>query len=104
MEDDEFLRFQSGLVGQLTEKDRNLADRSQRYWTNLQLGVTTFDTRERIAAAVASLTKADVLAYLSRLLARFDQERLIVFSRGRFEDAPQGGLELIDIASFKSAG
>ena len=104
MGQEEFLRFQSGLVGQLTEKDRNLAERSQRHWTNLQLGITTFDTRQRIAAAAANLSKDDVLTYLRQLVARFDQERLIVFNRGRFEDAPQGGPELIDIAGFKSAG
>jgi secreted Zn-dependent insulinase-like peptidase len=104
MGEEEFQRFQSGLVGQLTEKDRNLGERSRRYWTNLQLGITTFDTRQRIAAAATDLSKDDVLTYLRQLVARFDQERLIVFNRGRFEDTPQGGRELIDVAGFKSAG
>ncbi len=104
MEESEFQRFQSGLIGRLTEKDRNLGQRSRRYWTNLQLGVTTFDTRQRIAAAASILSKDDVLAYLRQLVNRFDQERLIVFNRGRFEDAPQGGTELIDVAGFKNAG
>lgn len=102
MSEDEFQRFQNGLVVQLTERDRNLAERGQRYWTDLQLGVTTFDTNTRIAKAAEQLSREAVRAYVADLLERFDSERLIVFSRGRFEDVPQGGAELTDLSRFKS--
>jgi secreted Zn-dependent insulinase-like peptidase len=100
MPEDAFASYQQGLVAQLTERDRNLGERGARLWTDLDLGVTTFDSRTRLADAVAALDKAALLAYVTDTVARFDRDRLLVFSKGQFDDVPAGtGLD--SVSAFK---
>jgi secreted Zn-dependent insulinase-like peptidase len=103
MPESAFAAYQQGLIGRLTERDKNLGERGRRLWNNLDLGVTTFDMREQIARAVAELDKDDMLAFLSRSAARFDSDRLLVYSNGRFDDTPTAGAALGDVGAFKAA-
>jgi secreted Zn-dependent insulinase-like peptidase len=104
MPDDVFASYKQGLIATLTERDRNLAERGQRLWSNLELDVTTFDLRQQIADQVSRLTKDQIVDYLTRTAARFDDDRLLVYSNGRFEDAPLGGEPLGSVREFKGAG
>ena len=103
MSDAEFASYQQGLITRLTEKDKNLAQRGQRLWADLDLGITTFDLRQQIADAVAELSKADMAAFLTRTASRFEADRLLVYSNGQFQDVPSGGAELSSIRDFKGA-
>lgn len=96
-----FADYQQGLITRLTERDRNLGERGRRLWGDLDLGVTTFDTQQQLAAAVAALTLDDVRAYLAEASGRFEAERLLVYSSGRFEEAPALGTEVRSVAEFK---
>lgn len=98
-----FANYRKGLISTLLEKDENLAERGRRLWANLDLGVTTFDLHEQLADAVASLTKARIVEYLTGALERFDDDRLLVFSNGHFDEVPSGGEALSSIREFKSA-
>jgi secreted Zn-dependent insulinase-like peptidase len=104
MPEDVFASYKQGLIATLTERDRNLAERGQRLWSNLELDVTTFDLRQQIADQVSRLTKDQIVDYLTRTAARFDDDRLLVYSNGRFEDAPLGGEPLGSVREFKGAG
>lgn len=99
----DFAGYQGGVIARLTERDRNLAERGQRLWTDLDLGVTGFDSQARIAAEVAGLTLDDVMAYLRDTAARFESERLLVYSAGGFDAAPEAGSPIRSISDFKSA-
>ncbi|MFU8815472.1 MAG: insulinase family protein [Pseudomonadales bacterium] len=103
MPDEAFASYQRGLIARLMERDQNLRQRGQRLWTNLDLGITSFDLREQIAQAVSELTKADMQAHLTRTAARFNDDRLLVYSNGRFAEAPDGGVELGSVSEFKAA-
>jgi len=103
MPEEAFASYQQGLIGRLVERDKNIRQRGQRLWSNLDLGVTTFDMREQIARAVGDLTKADMVAHLTREAARFNDDRLLVYSNGQFEEAPIGGAELGSVQDFKAA-
>jgi secreted Zn-dependent insulinase-like peptidase len=103
MPEDAFASYQQGLIARLTEKDRNLVERGRRLWTNLELGVTTFDSDAQLAAAVERLGKADVVNFLATSTARFEEDRLLVYSSGQFDEAPVGGRALDDIRAFKAA-
>ncbi len=94
--------YQQGLVATLTEKDKNLADRGQRLWNDLLLGVTTFDLNQQVADKVAALTKAELVDYLTRTAARFDADRLLVYSNGQFKEAPTGGEAVTSVRRFKA--
>ncbi|MEZ5557216.1 MAG: insulinase family protein [Pseudomonadales bacterium] len=101
MSEADFERYKQGLVVLLTEQDKNLTERGQRYWSDLLLGVTTFDSNARIANAVAALDKQDMLAFLDRFDERLERARLIVYNRGKFAEVPEDGTLLTDVIAFK---
>lgn len=60
--------FKEAVLTGLNEEDPNLAARSAKFWRSIGLEDTEFDRREKVAAAVQSLTPTD-LRNLSRQLA-----------------------------------
>ena len=98
-----FETYKAGVISELTERDRNLAERGRRLWQDLMLDVTTFDSDARIADAVSGLARSDLAAYLADAAARFDTRRLLVYSAGRFEDVPEEGDPVSSVPAFKSA-
>ena len=101
MSEETFSEHKDGLVTLLTKRDENLAQRSQRYMADLNLDITSFDSLEQIANEVSGLTKSQMLASLQNLIERFETQRVIVYSTGKFEDTPETGRELADIVAFK---
>jgi len=96
-----FAEYRDGLVARLSERDKNLNERSQRLWADLELGIDSFDSREQLVAAVRDLDRDTMVAYLAELTSRLGSERLFAFSRGRFDEVPRDGLLIDDIAGFK---
>ena len=96
-----FEQFKAALVGRLTEQAKNLRERNARYLADLEAGVTSFDSQQRIADIVSSLTLEEVTAHLEMTVERLESARLLVFSRGRFEAAPELGRRLPDSSALK---
>ena len=84
MSAEEFSANKSGLIARLTRKDKSLAERSARYWSDLDLGVTTFDSNTRVAAEVSKLSLGDISQFLNRVRRKLDNRYVMVFSEGRF--------------------
>ena len=84
----------------LREKDKNLVDRSQRYWSDLDVGFTTFDSRDQIATQIENIDKDQLIAFYDHLLDLERRQRLVIYSRGKFEDAPPG-TPISNIAAFR---
>ena len=104
MSADEFNAYKQGLITRLREKDKNLAERSQRYWNDLDVGFTGFDSREQIATQIEKLDQPQIVAFYDRLLDAVAKQRLVIYSRGKFDGAPPG-TAIGDIAAFrKQAG
>ncbi len=91
MPEAEFNQSRTGLVAQILARETNLSERSNRYWTEIDLGEERFDSREQLAAAVESLTAEDIADYLDRLV-RLKPRLLIVQSPGRRDGAADGAL------------
>jgi secreted Zn-dependent insulinase-like peptidase len=70
----------------LLEKDKNLNQRSQRYWQNLAEENDRFDSNQQIAELVDALTKVEMKAFLEGLTERVVNRRLKIFSDGAFKD------------------
>lgn len=87
MTDDEFASNKDGLITQLTQKDKNLAERGGRYWSDLDRGITTFDSQLQLADEVSKLDKATVVAFLKSVNARLQTRYLMIVSQGRFAQA-----------------
>lgn len=71
-----------GLLAQINEPDTNLRTRAQRYWVSIGNKDWTFDQRRRIAHAVASLTRAEVIRFIVTQLKPRTADRLILSSHG----------------------
>jgi len=92
-----FEQYKSGLIHQLTEKDKNLNERTNRYLADLDVDETAFDSQARIADIVEGLTLTDMQAYYDELKRKLSERRLLIYSLGQFEDAPTGGVRLESI-------
>lgn len=101
LSEEAFAERKAGLITLLTKRDENLAQRSQRYLADLNLDITSFDSLQVIADEVKRLTKTQMLDSLRSLIDRFETQRLIVYSTGRFEETPETGREIVDVVSFK---
>ncbi|WP_020407664.1 insulinase family protein [Hahella ganghwensis] len=59
----EFEKHKEALVTRLSESDKTLEQRSDRYWTEIDVKNFQFDTREQIASLVQGMDKETLLAY-----------------------------------------
>ena len=82
-----FNASRAGLITRLIQRDKNLGQRSQRYWSELDRGITTFDSKQQMASMVATLRKEDMVNYLDRVITLFDTDYLFVYSAGKFSNA-----------------
>ena len=96
-----FEQFKAGLVSRLTERPKNLRERTTRYLADLDADVTTFDSQEQIAGIVSALTIDDVTAHLQETITRMEAARLLIYNLGRFEEAPTLGRRLAGPGAFK---
>jgi secreted Zn-dependent insulinase-like peptidase len=99
-----FEQFKAGLISRLTERAKNLRERSGRYLADLEADVTTFDSQQQIAGIVAGLSRQDVTDYLAETLDRLGTARLLIYSLGRFSDAPAVGRHVDDSPASLPAG
>lgn len=98
-----FAQQKTGLISQLLEKPKNLGEKSQRYWADLSRDLTSFDSREQIADEVRALEIEDVERYLAALERRLTNKRLLIYSKGKFQEVPDHGKKLASsIADFGS--
>ena len=94
----EFSQQKSGLINRLTESDKNLGERSQRYWQDIYDEHYTLDSREQIAREVGKLSKRDMLAFFKDLQRRLKEQSLLIYSSGKFAEVPSTG-RLLDTAT-----
>lgn len=103
MSDQEFEQQKSALIGRLTERDKNLGERSSRFWSDLNFNVTTFDSREQIANIIASLTKPQMSEFLAGVVEKLATTRVLVYSPGKFDAIPTLGQHLKTTTAFKKS-
>ena len=85
---DAFEQQKAGLITRLMEKDKNLGQRSQRYWRSLSEENFTFDSNRQIADQVSGLNKQDMKVFLEDLYLRVQNQRLRIFSPGAIPETP----------------
>ncbi|MGL5225171.1 MAG: insulinase family protein [Aeromonas sp.] len=72
----------AGLQAQLSERDGNLRSHSQRLWTCIGNKDLEFDQRERVCEEVGTLSRVDLLRFITQLRSR-TCDRLILCSYGQ---------------------
>ncbi len=110
MSEEEFARHKAGLLTRILERDKQLQERSNRYWLEIDIENENFDTREQLAAAVKQIDKQDLeRVYRSALLAK-GRKRLVIRAVGdqyketaAYREAETTGDLIDDPHSFKAA-
>ena len=85
LSDEDFQRQKEGLITRLTEKDKNLTERSEDYWESLDVENYLFNSKEQVAKQVASLDKAEMGAFMKDIYSRLQTRSLTIFSPGKFD-------------------
>nr|WP_086939898.1 insulinase family protein [Thaumasiovibrio occultus] len=73
----------AGLVAQLSEPDANVRARAQRFWTAIGNKDVNFDHRERVAAAIRHLSRADMIRFVVDTLKPRTADRIIMYAQGQ---------------------
>lgn len=93
-----------GLINQILEQDTNLKTRSQRYWVAVGNKDYDFNQREKVAADVKALTRADLLKFMMEKMRTKHSDRLVLFSTGdqhKSHERLSTDNLLTDLRSFK---
>ncbi len=64
----QFETVRAGLLIEVRQKDNNLAERSDRYWTEMDRGEFGFDSRRQFDDALSALTLAETRQYFQDLV------------------------------------
>jgi secreted Zn-dependent insulinase-like peptidase len=86
MESQEFQENKMGLISVLLEKDKNLSARAQRYWSNLDRGIVSFDAAKQLAEQVDGLDQRDMIEFVKVTLSKLTDNYFMVFSQGKFAE------------------
>ncbi len=70
MSDEQILQFKRSLNARINAQDRQLQDRSNRLWREIDLDETEFNTQKKLTEAINRLNKNDLVATFSALLTR----------------------------------
>ena len=89
MDAQEFARIKQGLVDRILTRDKKLADRTNRYWREIDRREFTFDSRRRTAGLIENLSKDDMRRYFQQV-TKAQSRKLMVQSRGRRQGAADG--------------
>jgi secreted Zn-dependent insulinase-like peptidase len=106
MEEQKFNQIKAGLSAKILRKDKNLADRTGRYWREIDLNELQFNTRELFAEAVDALTLQDMQDYFDRNVLIRGAELLVQTSGTRIESGegtiqPDGYFETGNATLFR---
>ena len=102
MSEEFFERHKCSLADDLNGVYSNSSDRADQIWRDLDLGYTNFDYDSQLADAVAALEKAEMQRFMEWLRRQARENRVIIYSLGKFDDAPEAGMLIEDLASIKS--
>lgn len=84
MTPESFSENQQGLVSSLLKKDKNLGERANRYWSDLDDGYLDFDGRQQMADAVLAVSQPALVEHLESMVAKSAANYLVITSTGRF--------------------
>ncbi|WP_430461902.1 insulinase family protein [Thalassolituus sp. LLYu03] len=88
MSDEEFNSYRQGLVTLLTEKPKNMNEKAARFWRDIDVGRTGFDTNSAIAAEVMKVTRDNIRSLYQDAILDMAKPWIILTQGGRVTDWP----------------
>jgi secreted Zn-dependent insulinase-like peptidase len=106
MEEQQFEQIKAGLSAKILRKDKNLADRTGRYWREIDLDEFQFNTRELFAEAVNALTLEDMQDFFDSNVLKRGAELLVQTTAAEIDNGegsiqPDGFIETGDATVFR---
>ena len=89
MDEEVFRLNRDGLITRLTQRDKNLGQRAQCYWSELDRDIMTFDSKQQMASMVAMLRKEDMINYLDQVISLSATDYLFIYNSGKFSEVQQ---------------
>ncbi len=77
-----FEAARAGLISELSQKDKTLAQLAGYYWREIDRSAYQFDSRQQMIEVVSSLNKGDMLEYYHQLFGPAQRRQMRVFSTG----------------------
>ena len=77
-----FEAARAGLISELSQKDKTLAQLAGYYWREIDRSAYQFDSRQEMIEVVSSLSKGDMLDYYQQLFNPDQRRQMRVFSFG----------------------
>lgn len=81
----EFQAYQKGLITLLLEKPKNMHDKSNRFWQDIEANRADFDTNSAIAAQVEQLTLDDIRTLYQHAIIQRDRPWLVITQGGKLQ-------------------
>ncbi|WKE65773.1 insulinase family protein [Gallaecimonas kandeliae] len=82
MTDEQFAGQKAGLINSITQADKQLGDKADRYWGYVA-GNRPFNWRVQLAQAVQMLTKEQLLAFYQQAILDKGTGRFVIWSQGQ---------------------
>lgn len=83
-------REKQAVISKLLERDRKLGDISSRYWREIDRNADSFDSREKLANAIASVTRAELLETFKQAI--IERQRALQVVTGQEKANADGSL------------
>ena len=78
MTEAEFAKHKEAHISRLTEKDKTLEQRSDRYWSEIDIQNSDFNSMQKIADEVSKITKTELATYLEKHILDQPEAMLLV--------------------------
>lgn len=85
LDDATFERYKASVISRLSEQERTLYERSNRYWQEIDRNNANFDTRQQLIAQVEGTDKATFMAFYQDLVADTGRS-LVVYTQTKQEN------------------
>ena len=83
MTEQEFAQHKRALVSRIMEEERQLSERSARFWQEIDRENFAFDTRERLVSAIESTALDDFRHFYASVLVGAQSRELVVRATGQ---------------------
>lgn len=103
MAEQEFEKHRSVLIQRLSEQPKNLLEQADRFWSDLQQGYTSFDSRQQLITAVEALSFEQWKQFFRTEIAGNNRRGLWLYAPGQFvDDASLDAVPVNDASVFKA--
>ncbi len=82
MDEESFEQHKNALISKLTQKPKNVAELGSRFWQDIRVKNTNFNSLQRVSLEVEKITRTGLMKFYENQILPQDARRLIVYHTG----------------------